>query len=278
MKTSEVLIDALEYIRKFRGCLFVIKLGGEIILDEKMLDAVAQDVILLNCVNIKPVIVHGGGPDISTAMKKFGKEPTFVDGLRVTDEETMDIVKMVLIGKINTAIVGRINKFGGNAVGISGKSGRLFSAKKHKGKVDLGFVGDVSDVNSELVGVLLDKNYIPVISPIGFDSEGNSLNINADTAAAKLAASLKADKMIFLTATGGVFDKKGKLIPKLTIKEAKDLIKKGVATGGMIPKLEACMEAVTSGVAGAHIIGARQHSIVEEVFTSSGIGTMVTKK
>jgi acetylglutamate kinase len=275
MKTPEVLIDALEYIRKFRDCLFVIKLGGEIILDEKMLDAVAQDVVLLNCVNIKPVIVHGGGPDISTAMKKFGKEPKFINGLRVTDEETMDIVKMVLIGKINTAIVARINKFGGNAVGLSGKSGRLFSAKKHKGKVDLGFVGDVSTVNSDIVSVLLEKNYIPVISPIGFDSEGNSLNINADTAAAKLAGS--SDKMIFLTATGGVFDKKGALIPKLTVKEAKDLIKKGVATGGMIPKLEACMEAVNSGVAGAHIIGANKHSIIEEVFTSSGIGTMVTK-
>lgn len=277
MKTPEVLIDALEYIRKFRGCLFVIKLGGEIILDDKMLDAVAQDVVLLNCVNIKPVIVHGGGPDISTAMKKFGKEPKFINGLRVTDEETMDIVKMVLIGKINTAIVARINKFGGNAVGLSGKSGRLFSAKKLKGKVDLGFVGEISDVNSELVSVLLDKDYIPVISPIGFDSEGNSLNINADTAAAKLAGSLSADKMIFLTATGGVFDKKGCLIPKLTVKEAKGLIKNGVATGGMIPKLEACMEAVNSGVAGAHIIGAKKHSIIEEVFTSRGIGTMVTK-
>lgn len=278
MKPTEVLIDALEYIKKFRHHLFVIKLGGEIIANEDKLDAVAKDVILLSYVNINPVIVHGGGPDITKTMEKLGKKPTFIKGLRVTDEDTMDIVKMVLVGKINTAIVARINKFGGNAVGISGKSGRLFSAKKQKSEVDLGLVGEITEVNTELVKVLVEKGYIPVISPIGFDDEGNSLNINADTAAAKLAGTLKADKIIFMTPTGGVLDKAGNLIPKLTVKEAKELIKKGVATGGMIPKLEASIEAIKCGVKTAHIIGSGEHSILEEVFTSSGVGTMVTEK
>ena len=275
---SDVLINALMYIQKFKNKLFVIKLGGEVMLNENVMNTISQDIILLNSVNIKPVVIHGGGYEISNAMKKFGKKPRFVEGLRVTDEETMDIVKMVLIGKVNSEIVSRINKHGGNAVGISGKSGKLFLAKRKNDKIDLGLVGEIVRVNSEIVKLLIDKNYIPVISPVGFSNDGASLNINADTAAAKLAISLNANKLIIMTSVGGVLDENNRVISRLSIKEAEDLIKRGIANKGMIPKLNSCIESLKNGVERAHIIKSREHALIEEIFTSKGIGTMMYKK
>ncbi len=280
MEISDVLISALEYIKKFRNQVFVIKLGGEVMLNEKVLNAVVQDIILLNCVNIKVVVLHGGGQEISDAMKKFGKTPEFVEGLRITDEETMDIVKMVLVGKINSKLVATINRHGGNAIGLSGESGKLFYAKKQKMKnnVDLGLVGDVTKVNADIVIDLIDKGCIPVISPVGYGEDGTSLNINADTAASKLATVLKANKLIFLAPVDGVLDRDGKLIERLTPVEVKELIKGGVARGGMIPKLEACLYAIEHGVKSAHIIKSKKHAIIEEVFTEKGIGTMLIRE
>ncbi len=275
---SDVLINALMYIQKFKNKLFVIKLGGEVMLNENVMNTISQDIILLNSVNIKPVVIHGGGYEISNAMKKFGKKPRFVEGLRVTDEETMDIVKMVLIGKVNSEIVSRINKHGGNAVGISGKSGKLFLAKRKNDKIDLGLVGEIVRVNSEIVKLLIDKNYIPVISPVGFSNDGASLNINADTAAAKLAISLNANKLIIMTSVEGVLDENNRVISRLSIKEAEDLIKRGIANKGMIPKLNSCIESLKNGVERAHIIKSREHALIEEIFTSKGIGTMMYKK
>ena len=272
---SNLLVDAVKYIKKFKNHIFVIKLGGEVMLDEKVLDGVAQDLVLMSNVGIKPVVVHGGGGENSAAMKKFGKVPEFVEGLRVTDKETMDIVKMVLIGKINTEIVARINKFGGNAVGLSGKSGKLFFAEKKKSEIDLGFVGEVSNINSDLVTTLIDKAYIPIISPVGFGMDGESLNINADSATSKLAVSLKASKLIILTNVDGVLDSKGNLLNELKTAKAKGLIKDKVATKGMIPKIEACVEAINGGVKSTHIIKSGHHAIIEEILTKEGTGTMI---
>jgi len=277
MKKSEILIDALAYIKKFKGKIFVIKLGGQVMLDKKVMDTVAQDLILLNYVGIKSVVLHGGGPEISAAMEKFGKKPKFIEGLRVTDEETMDIVKMVLIGKINSEIVGCINKHGGiNAVGLSGKSANLFFAEKKTGKVDLGMVGDIKKVNAEFINLLIDKNYIPVISSVALDKAGNALNINADTAAGQLASALKAAKLILLTDVPGVLDENNNLIKRITVPEIDHLIKSKKVSGGMIPKLSACKIALENGVKRTHIIKAVEHGILEEVFTSYGTGTMLT--
>ena len=280
MDISDVLISALEYIKKFRNQVFVIKLGGEVMLDEKILNSVVEDIILLNCVNIKPVVVHGGGSEITDAMKKFGKVPKFVEGLRVTDEETMDIVKMVLIGKINSKLVARINRYGGNAIGLSGESGKLFYAKKQKMKnnVDLGLVGDITKVNADVVIDLIEKGCIPVISPVGYGEDGTSLNINADAAASKLAVALKAGKLILITPVRGVLDSEENLIERLTPSEVRELIRKNIAKEGMIPKLEACLYALENGVKSTHIIKAKEHAIIEEVFTEKGIGTMIVSE
>ena len=278
MRTSEVLIDALEYIRKFSGQIFVVKLGGEVMLDKEVLDSVAQDLVFLNVVGIKTVVVHGGGVEISEAMEKFGKKPEFIKGLRVTDKETMDIVEMVLTGKINTELVSRINKHNGNAVGLSGKSGNLFSVVKQKHEVDLGYVGDVRKVNSKIVTTQLDHGYTPVISPIGVGPDGSSYNINADTAAAELAVALNASKFILLTNVEGVLDKEKKLIKRLTVVKAKKLILDGTVSGGMIPKLEACIISLKKGVERAHIVKASKHAVLEEILTTLGTGTMITEK
>jgi acetylglutamate kinase len=279
MHVSEVLIDALNYMKRFSGQTFIIKFGGEVMVDERVLNAVAEDLIFLSYVNIKPVIVHGGGAEISAMMEKLGKKPVFVKGLRVTDPETMDMVQMILAGKLNNEIVASVHKHGGNAVGISGKSAKLFYAEKaDSGDVDLGLVGEITEVNSDVVTTLLDKGYIPVISPIGVAEDGTSLNINADTAAAKLAVQLKANKLIFLTGVEGVLDKNKKLIKTLDKKEAFDLIKKGVATAGMIPKLNEAFYALDNGVNRVHIIHARPHAILEEIFTKEGTGTLIEKK
>ncbi len=278
MKRAEILVKAIEYIRKFKGQVFVIKLGGETLLDEDVIDSVAQDLIFLNTLGIKPVIVHGGGVEISDAMERFGKKPKFVKGLRVTDAETMDIVEMVLTGKVNQQLVSRIHKHGGSAVGLSGKSGCLFEGVRQKGKVDLGLVGDIKKVNPKIVSTQLENNFIPVISPICLSGRGESLNINADTAASELAASLKASKLIVLTNVQGVLDRKKKLVKRLTVAEARKLIKNKTVVGGMIPKLKACIHALNNGVERTHIVKASRHAILEEILTTTGTGTMVTQR
>ncbi|MBD3388523.1 MAG: acetylglutamate kinase [Candidatus Altiarchaeales archaeon] len=278
MRKSEILVEAIEYIRKFSGDAFVIKFGGETLLDKDVVDSVAKDLILLNALGIRTVVVHGGGVEISEAMEKFGKKPAFVKGLRVTDRETMDIVEMVLSGKVNQQLVGVIHKHGGEVIGLSGKSGCLFEAvKQKKKKVDLGQVGEIRNVNPKIVKTQLDSGYIPIISPIGLTREGDTLNINADTAAAELAASLKAKKLIILTNVEGVLDKKRKLVHRLTVTEANRLIRDDVIVGGMIPKIKACTHALKNGVERTHIIKASKHAILEEILTVTGTGTMITR-
>ena len=278
MKTSEILVDAIGYIRKFSGEIFVIKIGGEALLDKEVIDSVAQDLILLSALDIKTVVVHGGGVEISEAMEKFGKKPTFVRGLRVTDQETMDIVEMVMTGKVKQELTSRIQKHGGQAVGLSGKYGKLFEAVKKKGKVDLGLVGEVKKVNPKVVLTQLEGGYIPVISPIGFAPDGGSLNINADTAASELAIALKASKLIVLSNVDGVLDRKKNLIKRLTAADAKRLIGNGTISGGMIPKVESCVQALKGGVARTHIVKASTHAVLEEILTTTGTGTMITLK
>jgi len=277
MKTSEILVNAIEYIRRFKGEVFVIKLGGEALLDKDVVDSVAQDLILLNALGIKTVVVHGGGVEISEAMERFGKKPTFVKGLRVTDKETMDIVEMVLTGKINQELVARVHRNSGEAVGLSGKSGRLFEAVKQRSKVDLGLVGDIKKVNPQIVLTQLGSGYIPIISPIAFAPNGETLNINADPAASELAAALKASKLIILTNVDGVLDKNGRLVKRLTVAEAGKLVKNRTVVGGMIPKIKACVDALNRGVARTHIVRASRHAVLEEILTTTGTGTMLTK-
>jgi len=273
---SEILVDAICYIRKFSGEIFVIKIGGEALLDKEVVDSVAQDLILLAALDIKTVVVHGGSVEITEAMEKFGKKPTFVRGLRVTDQETMDIVEMVMTGKVKQELVTRIHKHGGSAVGLSGKYGKLFEAVKKKGKVDLGLVGEMKKVNPRVVLTQLEGGYIPVISPIGFAPDGGSLNINADTAAAELAIALNASKLIVLTNVEGVLDKKKNIIKRLTVKDVKARINDGTISGGMIPKVEACVQALKGGVARTHIVKASRHAVLEEILTTTGTGTMLT--
>ncbi|VVB53796.1 [LysW]-aminoadipate/[LysW]-glutamate kinase [uncultured archaeon] len=276
METTKLLVEALEYVQRFNGQLFVIKLGGEVMGEKAILDSIARDLILLNLVGIKTVVLHGGGPEISEMMEKLGKKPKFIRGLRVTDEETMDIVKMVLVGKVNTSFVASINRHGGQAVGIAGKSGNLLIAEKKN--EDLGFVGDISKINPHVLHVLVDKGYIPVVSPIAADKKGNSININADTAAGELAVALKASKIIILTNVPGVLDKDKKLIKRLTVPDIKNLEKDGTIAGGMLPKVEACVIALKGGVERAHIVQGGKHALLREILTREGTGTMITPK
>lgn len=289
IEKAHVLIEALPYIRRFFGRTFVIKYGGNAMVSPELKQAVMLDVILLKYVGLNPVLIHGGGPEISSMMERLGKTPVFAGGLRVTDAETMEIVQMVLVGKVNQEIVSLINQHGGKAVGISGKDGNLLVAKKRPPQkitvdgqveaVDLGYVGDVEKVNPGIIQTLSDEGYIPVISSIGVGPDGESYNINADVVAGEVAAALKADKLIMLTDVEGIFaDPKdpSTLISSLEVDEARKLIENGVISSGMIPKVEACIKAVESGVARTHIIdGRRLHSILLEIFTDKGIGTMV---
>ncbi len=286
---AEVLAEALPYIEEFQGSYVVIKYGGHAMLDEEAKEWTIKDTILLRYVGMKPVVVHGGGPEISKAMEKMGKKPEFVEGLRVTDEETLEIVKMVLVGKINTDIVSRINALGCRAVGLSGKDGRLIMAHKKAPqkivaggvtkKVDLGLVGEIEKINPEIIETLTSQGYIPVIAPIGLSSEGKSLNLNADTAAGDIAAALKAKKLIILTDVPGVMNdlkNEKSLIRELKISQADKLLKRKILKGSMIPKVNACVRATKNGVEKAHIIDGRvKHAILLELFTDEGIGTMV---
>lgn len=274
---AEVLIEALPYIRTFFGKTFVIKYGGSAMTDPALKKAVMLDIILLKYVGVNPVVVHGGGPEISAWMAKVGKEPKFVDGLRVTDEETMEIVQMVLAGKVNKEIVSLLNRYGGKAIGLSGHDGNLIISRQHAG--NLGYVGEVETINSDLLHLLNKEGYIPVIASIGAGFDGESYNINADAVAGDLASSLKADKLIMLTDVEGIFaDEKdpSSLISSLEIQRARHMIREGRISGGMIPKVEACITALENGVARTHIVDGRsKHSLLLEIFTDQGIGTMV---
>ena len=282
---AELLIQALPYIRTFQGKTIVIKYGGNAMIDDTLKRAVVRDVLLMRYVGINPILVHGGGPEVSDAMRKMGKEPAFVGGLRVTDAETMEIVEMVLTGKTNQSIVALLNAEGGQkngagiAVGLSGKDANLLQAVRETGRGDIGFVGRVNKVNPQILQTLSGAGYIPVLSSVAVGSEGESYNVNADTAAAAIAVAVRAEKLILLTDTEGLyrdFADKGSLLSEITAADAREMLRSGSVDAGMIPKLEACAEAVEDGVERAHIIdGRRLHSLLIEVFTDGGIGTMV---
>lgn len=277
---ANVLIQALPYMQRYSGKCFVIKYGGAAMVDERLKAQVMQDIVLLRTVGIKPVLVHGGGKEVSEVMTRMGLKPRFVGGLRVTDAETMDIVEMVLAGTTNKGIVSLIHRAGGKAVGLSGKDGNLLVAKRltPEGK-DIGYVGEVTQVNPEVITVLSEAGYIPVISSVAIGEDGQSYNINADHAAGAIASALKAEKLIVLTDVPGVLanlNDPTSLISEMSIAEAEELLRSGKAESGMAPKLEACLTALRGGVQRAHIIDGRQpHAILIEVFTDRGVGTMV---
>ena len=280
MQNVDVLINALPYIRQFSGKTIVVKYGGAAMVDDKLTAAVMQDVTLMHYVGIKPILVHGGGPEISEAMSRMGKTPQFVGGLRVTDAETMEIVEMVLTGKTNKSIVSSLNQQGICAVGISGKDANLIVAERETAQGDIGFVGRVKQINPGILHTLLDGGYIPVISSVAVGDSGESYNVNADTVAGELASALGAAKLILMTDVEGLyrdFSDKSLLISEMNTREAQSLISAGAAQTGMIPKLSACITALAGGVARAHIIDGRQpHSLLVETFTNEGIGTMIT--
>ena len=277
----EVLIEALPYIINFKGSIIVIKYGGSAMIKEDLKVSFAKDVVLLKHLGMHPVIVHGGGKRISELMEKLGKKPQFVEGHRVTDSETVEIVEMVLSGVVNKEIVANIIKNGGKAVGISGKDNFTIKAKKKLYKdIDIGFVGQVEKINNELIVSLIQDGYIPVISPLGVDDDGSSYNINADDVVAEIAVSLKAEKLIYLTDVDGIYrdiNNKNSLISSITVKELQSLIDLGIVTGGMIPKLTSIIRAIERGVNKVHIInGTIPHSLLIELFTDEGIGTQIT--
>jgi len=287
MERAEILLEALPYIKRFYNKTIVIKYGGHAMVDDELKDRFAQDVVMMKYIGINPVIVHGGGPQIGTLLKKLGKESKFVQGMRVTDEETMNIVEMVLVGTVNKEIVGLINRHGGKAVGLSGKDGNLIHAEKYylseeKVKntppeiIDIGLVGKVKSINSQLIISLAQNNFIPVIAPTGIGDKGETYNINADIVAGEIAAALEAEKLLLLTDVPGVLGRNKKLINTMTDKDALKLIENGTVEGGMFPKIKCCLKALKGGVKKAHIIDGRlKHAVLLEVFTDKGIGTEI---
>ena len=282
VQRAEILIEALPYIRAFQGKTLVIKYGGAAMEQADLKEQFAKDVLLLRLVGIRPVIVHGGGPQIGALMKRLGKEPRFVGGMRVTDEETVQIVEMVLVGKINKEIVGLINLHGGRAVGLSGKDASLLRARKRLHRLpdgtsaDIGLVGEVEAVNPEPIRLLEENGFIPVIAPVGVGEAGETFNINADLVAGDVAAALFAEKLIHLTDVTGINAEDGRLVSTLTKRDAERLIKAGVIDGGMLPKVESSLRALTGGAQKAHIIDGRvPHAILLEVLTKEGIGTEI---
>jgi acetylglutamate kinase len=290
VEKAKVLIEALPYIRRFYNKTVVIKYGGSTMEEEGLKRSFALDVVLLKYIGLNPVIVHGGGPQIGEMLTRLGKKSEFVEGMRVTDRETMDVVEMVLVGKVNKEIVALINQQGGKAVGLSGKDGRLILAKKLKltrsaGKdkdpeiIDIGMVGEVKAIHPGVIESLEKGNFIPVIAPVGVGEEGETYNINADLVAGKIASALKAEKLILLTDVEGVMDEKKRLIPTLDVKQAKELISQKVISSGMIPKVNCCLDALKDGVSKTHIInGTVEHAILLEIFTDVGIGTQITRE
>ncbi|WP_456395943.1 acetylglutamate kinase [Desulfurobacterium sp.] len=288
IEKASVLLEALPYIKRFYGKTVVIKYGGNAMVKDELKKSFAKDIVLLKYIGINPVIVHGGGPQIGEFLKRLNIETRFVGGMRVTDRETMNIVEMVLVGKVNKEIVKLINSHGGNAVGLSGKDGNLIVARKMNSKkylseiksseiADLGFVGEVEKVNPEIVFKLLESKFIPVIAPVGVGKDFEAYNINADIVAGEVAAALKAEKLIMLTDVEGIKDKEDNLISTLSKDEIPALIDDGVISGGMIPKVKACQIALSSGVKKAHIIDGRiLHAVLLEIFTREGIGTEIS--
>ena len=289
-ETAAVLIETLPYIQQFAGKTVVIKYGGNAMVNAELKQSVIQDITLLKYVGMRPVVVHGGGPEITNFLTQLGRKSTFVSGLRVTDEDTVSVAEMVLVGKINTEIVSLLNRFGAKAVGLSGKDANLIVAKKHlaqvheKGQittVDIGFVGDVEQINTDILNTLLDSGYIPVIAPIGVGRDHESYNINADYVAGEVAGALGAEKLIMLTDVEGIYrdyKDKSSFISTLSLADAQQMIKEGSIDGGMIPKVETCIRALQGGTAKTHIIDGRQpHSILLEIFTEQGSGTQVVK-
>ena len=288
IEKARTLIEAMPYIQTFRGKTFVIKYGGNAMIDEALKRGFAQDVVLMRYIGINPVIVHGGGPQIGKTMERMGIKPTFISGQRVTDEETMDIVEMVLGGKVNKEIVNLINQAGGTAVGLTGKDGGLIQAKKLKmtrksektgetEMIDIGLVGEVTEVRPGALKALDQGGFIPVIAPVGVGANGETYNINADLVAGAVAGALKAEKLILLTDQAGILDKDKNLIPTLNKKKVETLINSGTIAGGMLPKTRSCFEALDAGCAKVHIIDGRvPHALLLEIFTKEGIGTEIT--
>ncbi len=281
VKKAEVLIEAIPYIRKFRGSIVVVKYGGSAMVDAELKQAVITDIAMLKYIGLKPVVVHGGGKDISSMLKRLGKESIFIDGLRVTDQETAKVAEMVLSGSVGKELAKDLENVGIRACSISGKDGSTLIARKkldEKGR-DLGFVGEICSVDTTLINTLLDADFVPVISPIGVDSEGNTYNINADYVASAVAGALEAQKLIFMTDVEGILrekDNKDSLIKRLSKLQAVKLINDGVINGGMIPKTECCIDALHKGVKSVHVLDGRiPHSILLEIFTEEGIGTML---
>ncbi len=274
-----VLSEALPYIQQFAGRSIVIKYGGAAMKDSNLKDKVIRDVVFLACVGLRPVVVHGGGPEINSWLTKLGIEPQFKNGLRVTDAATMDVVEMVLVGRVNKEIVALINQAGGAAVGLCGTDGNLIKARPQSKDGDVGFVGEVASVDIKLLESLMNSGYIPVVSSVAADETGQAYNINADTVAGEIAAALGAEKLMLLTDTAGIlrdYKDTSTLIPKLDIQEARSLITDGVVAGGMIPKVNCCVRSLAQGVRAAHIIDGRvPHALLLETFTDEGIGSMI---
>lgn len=290
MRIAEVLTEALPYIRRFTGRSVVIKYGGNAMVEPGLKNGFARDIVLMKLVGIHPVVVHGGGPQIAQLLRRIGKESTFVQGMRVTDDETMDVVEMVLGGLVNKDIVNLINRHGGTAVGLTGKDGDLIRARKLTFTrtspemaapeiIDIGHVGEVTSIDTAVVDMLLRGNFIPVIAPIGVGADGQSYNINADLVTGKLAQVMKAEKVIFLTNTAGVLDGEGGLLTGLTALRIAELIADGTISGGMLPKVQAALDAVQAGVHSAHIIDGRvEHAVLLEIFTDQGVGTQIRER
>ncbi|MBF0210709.1 MAG: acetylglutamate kinase [Desulfamplus sp.] len=288
MNVADILIEALPYIRKFAGKTIVVKYGGHAMVDEKLKEDFASDITLLKYVGLNPVVVHGGGPQINKVLGAMGITPSFVRGMRYTDGETMDVVEMVLGGKVNKEIVARINQKGGKTVGLTGKDGSLIIAQKmtiyqeSQGDnppeiIDPGMVGRVSKINPEIIHTLTDKGFIPVIAPVGVGENGETYNINADLVASKIASALNAERLILMTDVDGLLDSNSNLISSVNEKSIKRMVKSGEIKGGMIPKMECALEVLQNGVSKSHIInGTRSHALLLELFTDSGIGTQVT--
>ncbi|MBU2965146.1 acetylglutamate kinase [Amphritea sp. 2_MG-2023] len=290
INTANVLSEALPYIQQFAGKTVVIKYGGNAMIDEKLKDSFARDIVMMKLIGIHPIVVHGGGPQIGELLDKLAIESHFVNGMRVTDAKTMDVVEMVLGGMVNKDIVGLINRNGGKAIGLTGKDGMLLGARKLKVKhkspemsvpeiIDIGHVGEVDHVNTKVLDMLSNSDFIPVIAPIGVGSDGASYNINADLVAGKVAEVLQAEKLILLTNISGLLDKAGNVLTGLTTNEVDELIEDGTIYGGMLPKIDCALSAVKCGVNSAHIIDGRvEHACILELFTDEGVGTLITNQ
>ena len=290
LNIAKVLTEALPYIQRFTGKTIVVKFGGNAMVDPELHESFARDVVLMKLVGMNPVVVHGGGPQIGSLLEKLNIHTEFVDGMRVTNAETMDVVEMVLGGSVNKEIVSSINRNGGKAIGVTGKDGQLIRARKLKVSrhspelgaseiIDIGHVGEVDQIDTEVLNVILESNFIPVIAPIGADRAGNSYNINADLVAGKLSEVLQAEKLMLLTNVSGLLDKEGRILTGLSTAEVDDLIEDGTIHGGMLPKIGCALDAVKSGVASSHIIDGRvPHAVLLEIFTDVGIGTLITNR